>query len=312
MTVLLVLIINALMGLTFSIVRLILDNYTDPIFLVGYRMTLAGIILLAWQFFSNKVGFSIKTKNDWWIFFKTTIFHVYICYIFEFWSQKYLLPAKIALLFNLTPFATAFFSYLILQKKQSFIKIVGLLIGFIGFLPIIFFDNNDDYNYQCLFGLSLPELALLVAVFSSAYAWLIVEYLTISRKYSIIFVNGFAMFWGGMMALLTSFLVGNYGHFFGLQGFTNAWQPWPFVDFVPLTGWVLVLILFSNLIYYNVYAWLMSKYSPTFLAFSGLTIPFFAAIWEWLLFGITVSYIFWLSLLIISLGLAIYYYQETK
>jgi drug/metabolite transporter (DMT)-like permease len=305
----LVILINILMGATFSIVKLILDNYTDPLFLVGYRMTLAGVLLLGYQFLVHPKQLKIQTKNDWLSFIKVALFHVYLCYICEFWSQKYLAPAKVALLFNLTPFITAALSYAMHRQKQSLKKMIGLVIGFIGFLPIIMVHAVDEVKLDGVFWSYLPEISLLISVISAAYAWLVVEHLVIKRRYSILLVNGFAMFWGGVLATLTSYLVGIYS---GLNSFGRAWDPWPFTNFGMLTVWVLVLILFSNLIYYNVYAWLLHRYTPTFMAFSGLTIPLFAAMWEWLMFGIVITWPFWLSLAIISLGLALYYREELR
>lgn len=287
------------MGATFSIVKLILDKYTDPLFLVGYRMTLAGVILLSYQFLFQRKQLKIHTKSDWVAFIKVALFHVYVCYICEFWSQKYLEPAKVALLFNLTPFITAGLSYIMHRKKQTFKKLMGLIIGFIGFLPVLMMHDPCQQIKYDGFWLYLPEASLLVSVISSAYAWLIVEHLIIQRKYSVLLVNGFAMFWGGILATITSF-------------FTCSWNAWPFNNFGMLTLWVLVLILFSNLIYYNVYAWLLNRYTATFMAFSGLTIPLFAAMWEWLIFDAVIFWPFWPSLIIISCGLAIYYREELQ
>jgi len=294
------------MGATFSIVKLILDNYTDPFFLVGYRMTLAGLLLLGYVYLFKKTSLKIKSKSDWLVFIKVVLCHVYICYICEFWSQKYLAPAKVALLFNLTPFITAGLSYLMYRQKQSLKKISSLIIGFLGFLPIFITHDPGEMKAGGLLLFSWPEIILLISIISAAYGWLLVEQLTVKKDYSILFVNGFAMLWGGILATFTSYWVGN----FGISDLARAWNPWPFTNFGMLTLWILILILFSNLIFYNVYAWLMQRYSPTFLSFSGLTIPLFAALWEWLIFGIVIPWPFWLSLTIVSLGLALYYREE--
>lgn len=305
----LILLINALMGATFSIVKLILDHYTDPVFLVGYRMMLAGFLLLSYLYIFKRSYLKVY-QQDWLAIFKVAIFHVYICYICEFWSQKYLAPAKVALLFNLTPFITAGLSYLLYQHKQNTKKMVGLIIGFLGFLPILLTHDASEAVLGSFFLISIPELVLLMAVASGAYGWLIVQHLVIKRKYSIIMINGYGMLAGGMLAMLTSLLLGNYGASIGLGGLARAWSPWPFNNFGVLTLWVLLLIVFSNLIYYNVYGWLMHKYSPTLLSFSGLTIPLFAAFWEWLFLGIIISWPFWMSLAIITFGLTLYYREE--
>lgn len=307
----LVLAINALMGATFSIVKLILNNYTDPVFLVGYRMIIAGALLLGYLFLFQRKDFKIE-RQDWLSFVKIILFHVYLTYLCEFWGQKYLSPAKVALLFNLTPFITAGFSYVMHRQTQSFKKLAGLVIGFVGFFPILFEHTATEDIFGGIAGFSMPELSLFVAVVSAAYAWLIVEHLVVKKKYSTLMVNGAGMLGGGILAMITSFVAGNYGASIGLSNFARAWNPWPFTNFGMLTLWVLVLIVFSNFIYYNVYAWLMHEYSPTFLSFSGLTIPLFAAGWEWLIFGDVIGGAFWISLAIISFGLALYYREEMK
>jgi drug/metabolite transporter (DMT)-like permease len=306
---LLVLLINALMGATFSIVKLILDHYTDPFFLVGYRMMLAGFLLLGYLLIFNKSALKIN-RADWFTFVQIVLFHVYVCYNCEFWGQKYLSPAKVALLFNLTPFITAGLSYLLYRQKQSMQKILGLIIGFVGIFPVLFAYDPVENILGNLFLISLPEFILLISVFSAAYGWLIVEHLVIKRNYSILMVNGYAMFIGGFLSIITSYILGNYGQLFGAADLARAWNPWPFNDFIQLTFWILLLIILSNLIYYNAYGFLMRKYSLTFLSLCGLTIPLFAVLWEWLFFGNLVELPFWISLLVTSFGLGIYYYEE--
>lgn len=299
----LVLLINALMGATFSIVRLILDSYTNPLFLVGYRMLLAGSLLLGYLAIFQRSKLTLH-RQDCRSFIKVVLFHIYFAYILEVWGLKYLAPAKVALLFNLTPFISATLGFIVHRRKQSLNMLLGLVIGFLGFLPILLEHMPLEDLFGSLGFLSAPELAILAAVGSGAYAWLIVEKLVVKRHYSPFLVNGVGMLVGGALTMLTACLAAS------LDRFAELVQPWPFTDFRDLTLWVLVLILFSNVIFYNVYAWLMHRYTPTFLAFSGLTIPLFAAGWDWLIFGQVVSSAFWLSLGIVSLGLAIYYRSE--
>lgn len=300
----LVILINALMGATFSIVKLILENYSSPIFLVGYRMTIAGTLLLGYLWLFDRANFRFS-RQDLFSFIKIILFHVYISYIAEFWAQNYLTPAKLSLLFNLQPFITATFSYLMHRRGQSVAKLIGLVIGFVGFFPILFFGEAQESALGGIFFFSTPELVLFIAVASAAFGWLVVEHLVVTRKYSTLMVNGIGMLGGGLLATVTSYIVGNLG-----TNFERAWNPIPVTDLGKLTLWVLVLIVLSNIIFYNVYAKMMHKYSATFLSFTGLTIPLFAALWEWLIFGTLVSWPFWLSFAGVSLGLAIYYRAE--
>ena len=52
-------------------------NYTQPFFLVGSRMLLAGIILLGYQFIFKKQTLNLNRKT-WWAIFQLSIFNIYL------------------------------------------------------------------------------------------------------------------------------------------------------------------------------------------------------------------------------------------
>jgi len=301
---LLVFLINALMGATFSIIRFIL-SYTNPLFLVGFRMVLAGSILLGYLLIFRRTELKVN-YGDWPYFFRVAIFHIYLAYVLEVWGLKYLPAAKVALLYNLTPLVSACLSVLIYNQRQTKLMITGLIIGFFGFLPILFEHSPLEEFFGQIFFITVPEIAILFAIFAGAYGWLLVKELIMRRSYSVLLVNGFGMLLGGALTFITAQFV------WLINPASSMVQPWPFISFSPILIWVLVLILFSNIIFYNVYGHLLRHYSPTFLSFTGMTIPLFAACWEWLILGQVVSIAFWWSLLIVSSGLSVYYYADCK
>ena len=220
------------MGATFSIVRLILDHYTNPLFLVGYRMILAGSFLLGYLALFQRSSLKLH-KQDWLAFVKVILFHIYFAYILEVWGLKYLAPAKVALLFNLTPFISAAFGFVMHRRRQSWTMLLGLAHGFIGFFPILLEHTPLEELFGGFGFLSAPEISILISVASGAYAWLIVENLVVAKRYSIFLVNGIGMLGGGILTMLTAHLVVHSHHFSDLV------QPWPFTDFGQLTLWVL-------------------------------------------------------------------------
>jgi drug/metabolite transporter (DMT)-like permease len=107
------------------------------------------------------------------------------------------------------------------------------------------------------------------------------------------------MLLGGIFALIHSFFVEN-------------WEPVPITDYFGFLRGVLLMILISNLICYNLYGWLLKRFTATFLSFAGLTTPLFAALFGWLILQETVSWTFFLSVAIISLGLWLVYAEELR
>ena len=77
-------------------------------------------------------------------------------------------------------------------------------------------------------------------------------------------------------------------------------------------GYVLLLILVANIIFYNFYGFLLKKYTPTFLSLVGLLCPLFTALLGWVFLGETVTWIFFLSLAVVMLGAYIFYKDELQ
>ena len=112
-------------------------------------------------------------------------------------------------------------------------------------------------------------------------------------------VNGLAMTIGGMLALITSFFVE------GIQ----AIAPKDILPFAALLGGV---ILFSNIICYNLYGYLLKKYSATLLSFAGFLTPPMTAFYSWILMNEPVTWHFYVSNVIVFFGLYLFYKDELR
>ncbi len=311
-----VLLIYFLLASTFVIGKLALA-YGQPIFLVGVRMILAGIVLLGY-IYTQKPDKVVYKKEDRSLFLQIIFFHIFLSFVLEFWTYRYVTASKCALMFNLSPFITALFAYFFLRQKISRRQLIGLIIGFAGSLPILVGKAPaEEMAIGSVAWLSIPEIALLIAVVAGVQGWIAMRSLVVDKHYSPVWVNGIGMLFGGCAALITSLLIesrpllqtpGSYPTDITLPG--APLMAATFYDTAVFLGYVLLLILVSNIIFYNAYGALLKKYTPTFLSLVGLLQPLFTAIIAWFILGEQVTWHFFVSLALVSLGAYIYYLDE--
>ncbi|MEX0672438.1 MAG: DMT family transporter, partial [Candidatus Babeliales bacterium] len=218
-------------------------------------------------------------------------FHIYLAYATEFWALQYVSGAKTALIYNLSPFVTALLAYLVFADRLTWKKWLGLIIGFVGFIPLL--KSNGTMNLVGF--ISVPEIMLLISVVAACIGWIIMKKL-LQRGYSPLLVNGIAMIVGGILSFITSYFIESW------NPAVSAW--WP----VLWQGGLLILL--ANLIYYNFYGYLLHRYSITFLSFVGFVTPIFTALFDWLFFGLTVSPAFYGTTVCVACGLWLFWIDE--
>jgi drug/metabolite transporter (DMT)-like permease len=292
----LVFILYAILAATFWFAKKGVET-GGPCFLIGFRMTLAGLFLLAYQWRKNHRVFSEIKKKDLLSLFNASLFYVYLAFVPEFWGLKYVSAVKTTMIYSLTPFITAILAYALYKQKLTAHKISGILLGVIGIIPVLIAQSNTAKQVAHGWSFFLPEIALFVAVASSAYAWFLIKDL-IGKGFPIAFINGMTMLMGGIVSWITSLF---------LEGLVP-----PIIDFWPFLFWVFMLIISANIIFNNLYAWLMRHYSITFLSFAGFLCPLFATFYEWLLTGDNVSWHYAVCLVCVTLGLFVFYKDEFR
>jgi drug/metabolite transporter (DMT)-like permease len=293
----LVFILFALFASVFTVGKTALE-FSQPFFLVGIRMFIAGILLLAYEYFKNPQNIRFR-KQDFWAIFKLAVFNIYLTNTFEFWGLQYLSSFKTCFIYSFSPFISALISYFVFSETMTRRKWIGLSIGCIGFLPILFSNEGGENVTGKVFFFSLPEIAVMLACVSSVYGWILLKDIVRNRQYSPLFVNGISMLIGGVIALIHSSI-------------TETWNPVPVTDFLIFAECGITLIVISNFICYNLYGYLLKKYSATFLSFAGFTTPMFTAIFGWIFLSETISIEFYLSVSIVFTGLYLFNQEELK
>ncbi len=292
---LLIVFLYAIFAATFSLGKIML-NYGPPIYLVGLRMFIAGLLLLFYQyFFTNQ-----RLKFHWdhiGLYVQVVMFSIYIPYILRFWGLIYMPSYKASLLYNLGPFISYLLGYCFYKEKVTWHKVIGLIIGFCGLLPTLMASAPTEEAAGGIAFMSWPELSIIASVSSLAYGWIVLRKLIKDHSYPPALVNGMSMFAGGLLALVTSQLVESRSCIIDSGQF-----------FLILA----LIILFSNVIGHNLYGWLLRFYTPTFMAFASFLTPIFAALYGWMFLGEAVAWHFYLSTVMVFAGLGIFYHGEMK
>lgn len=304
--------LHALLASNFTFGKSLL-SFMSPYLIVSSRMTIAGVLLLGYVWLRDRKQWRIE-KQDVWLFVQAMFFHVALTYLLEYWGMQYVSSSVACLLFNLGPFITALFSYVLLHERITRTQFMGLCIGFLGFLPIIAFERGSASF--CV--VSWPELALIGAVATGCYGWILVQKLVSKRQYSPLMVNGVAKLGGGILVLALSFFID------GMPSITipdisalSTIDIKVMEAFGAIKGaWVLVafylsmLIVNTSIIFYNFYAYLLRYYSATYLSFCGLTTPLFAALFGYLWLSEQLSWAFLVTIIMTSYGLYLFYRDE--
>lgn len=293
----LVILLYALFASVFTIAKTAL-GYSEPFFLVGSRMLIAGLLMLAYQYTFNRQEFVFKKENFWRVF-RLALFNIYLTNVFEFWGLKYLTSFKTCFIYSLSPFISALISYYMFSEKMNWKKWIGLTIGCIGFLPILINHTSSEEQTGHLFFFSGAELAVMAAAVSGVYGWILLRQLVNENGYSPFMANGLSMTLGGTIAL---------GHSLCME----SWNPIPVTEVIPFLECTFLLILISNLICYNLYGFLLKRFSATFISFAGFITPFFTALFGWYLLGEVVTWPFYLSAVVVFVGLLFFNQGELK
>jgi len=312
----LLIILYMLFASTFTIGKAALA-YTTPMLLISMRMLAGGTLLLGYFYFfhRNSIRFNRKDTD---LLLRIAFFQYFAAFILEFIALQWMSSGKASLLWNFSPFITAVISYIVLGEKISAKKTTGLMIGFLGLLPIVYAAAPEEDIVGNLLHISLPELLVLTAVACAGYGWILFGKAQ-KAGYNTIFINGSTMLLAGIGALFSSFLFEGYPHIipptsclsrdipslcalFGIYGASIAL----------FFFYALALTVISNIICFNLYGYLLRSYSVTFMSFAGFMTPLFAAVYGRIFLNEQVGPSFVYSFLIVLVGLLIFFQEELK
>jgi drug/metabolite transporter (DMT)-like permease len=287
-----------LWSLAFPIGKKLLE-FSPPVFLTGTRMILGAVVLLGFTAIFQRKSLQKIPAKGWFALGVLGFFSIFLSNILEFWSLKQLASAKVCFLYSLSPFLTAVLSYFHFKEKMTSRKWIGILIGILGFIPVLMISS--DGSVSSLLSISLAEISMFFAVFFAVYGWIVLRMLVKDNQISPPIANGISMLIGGVLSL-------------GVSLFVDSWNPVPIKagTFGSFSGLLIFLTIISNVICYNLYGYLLKKYTATVLSFFGLLSPIFASIHGYFILGEPLSPVILLSTGIVLLGLRLVYGEELR
>ncbi|NGX34251.1 MAG: S-adenosylmethionine/S-adenosylhomocysteine transporter [Candidatus Anoxychlamydiales bacterium] len=273
---------------------------STPLFFTAIRMLFASFLILGFMLIRKKSKLKISKKQLGAICL-LAIFSMYLNNALEFYGLKYISASKTCFIYSLTPIFAAILSYIHFKEKLSPFKVLGMAIALIGIIPVFFMQSGSEKLNSSFFHLSLPEIAIILAVFLSVYGWILLRKLVKDNAVSPLTANGWGMLLGGIFAITHSLLFDKWSPVPVTQGHTGAF----------IQG-IISYTIVSNVICYNLYGYLLKRYTATFMSFAGLLSPVFASFSEWILLKTTPSPLILGSTCVIIFGLWIVYREELK
>ena len=149
-------------------------------------------------------------------------------------------------------------------------KWVGLSLGFLAVIPQLLQTGTTPF-YAHIW----PRFLVLIAVVSSSYGWILLRAL-MKKGYSPIVANGIGMFFGGLIALATSLA-------------TERWSPTPVTCWLPFMQATMIMVIVENVLFFNLYGYLLKHYTASFLSFAGFMCPVMVAVMGYFFLGETFS-----------------------
>lgn len=259
----------------------------SPIFFIAIRMILAAGLLFLSEYIQTK-KITLPKQSDILPFFIVSLLHIYIPFVGEFWSLQYLDALKVNFLFALTPFFAVTIEAVHKQKLPSLQTVTGIVIGFCALLFLLIIKDQATFftSVEYLSTLSFPESVLLCSVISGTIAWFFIKQLS-KERYTITSINAWCMLCGGLLSLVTSFV----------------FEEIQIINYVEFVKNLFLLIMLSNVLFYNLYGKLLQKYSMTLLTATGFLSPFFGILFEAIMTRTLPDHLYFISLLFVALGL---------
>ncbi len=268
--------------------------YSEPIFSIGFRMFLAGFLLLIFCiFFINKKKFIVNFKHIY-LFILLSLFGIYLTNVCEILGMVAMESSKACLIYSLSPFITALFSFFFLKESLNSRQLIGLVFGFLSIIPLSVVKTLFEKQSILIASLSLYEMYLLFAVLFSVIGWFLLKKI-ISLNYSILIINSYSMLLGGSFSLIHSYLLHKNLLIYNFKYFIL---------------YSIIICFISNFFCYNFFGFLLKKYSITLLTFTGLLTPIFSKTFGYFFLNESLSYYFFFSFLLIIIGLYFFYYKK--
>jgi len=277
----------------------IVSTYHYPLLMSGIRIFFGGILLFFIHQLTNNSSeqYSYKTLSH-------TAFIKYALSLYGYaacagsWSMQYIDPVKGCFIFVTLPFITALMLYVWYGQKLTKYKIIGLVLGFIGIVPIILASNAGAFQQVAWEMQMIGYVVYASSVVAFAYGWIMLQEFEKVSSLPAQLVTSIGLILGGVISII--FGVFFYGAELSHLDLTYKFGLW--------------ILLFSIVTAsgYCLYSVLLQRYSATFLSFASFLEPALALIFSTLCLGNSMSILSGISLGILGIGFYLFYKEELR
>lgn len=259
-------------GSTWYVIKFQIGD-TDPLFSVGYRFALAGIILLLYSKIA-KLSLHFSLRNHFFIALQGACLFG-INYWLIYMAEEHLTSGLVAVIFSGLIFMNVFLNSLILRSPVRGNVILGESIGLVG-IVLIFKDELTAFNLS-----DNNFVAFLMALGSVTLASTgnILSAYNQKQKLPVIQTNAFGMLYGSILVISIALLSGKS---FSID-----------LNFSYIAS-LFYLSVFGSVIAFSTYLSLLGKIGPDKAGYFSLVIPVIALFistflegYQWTFYGIT-------------------------
>ena len=285
-----------------------------PEFLVGIRMTIAGLVLGGYTYFHSNHRLSWRKLRSYVpLLLVVALFTTYFPSNLKAYALAGMPSAKMAFFGTLDPFVTALFSYFFFKERLTLHKIVGILLGFAGMMILIFGPTSFEEQLKTFSVFSYAEMAAFWAIVLSRFGWIQAQQLLKKEIVSPVQINVIIMLVGGVISLMTAFVRDQMS----IKPLLNT--PLSLFSLSPLSmmGSATLLSLFlaytiviGNVLGYTLYAHALKRYSPLFVSLASFSIPLFVAFFGWLFLDEPLSISFFIACAVTFTGLVVFMLEK--
>ena len=169
---------SAIYGINHTIAKGVMPTYIQPYGFILLRVTGAAILFWLISFWAPKERLE---KKDWFRLLACAIFGMVINMLMFFKGLSLSTPINSAVLITISPIIIFTLSVLILKEKITFLKIIGISLGFAGAISLILFTEETAHNAE-----NIPLGNMLFLINATSYAIYLILIKPLTVKYHVI------------------------------------------------------------------------------------------------------------------------------
>ena len=293
--------------------------HLSPTLLVGLRMAIAGIMLVALNRHSKRFAWS-HIKQDLPYLMVVVLLATSIPSILKAYALKHMFAFKVSLIWSFDPFITAMYAYLIWREKLNWNRALGIFIAFLGIVWVVVARSPGEEALTAWSVISYPEIAAMIAMMLGRLGWMTIQYLLRKDRYTPVEVNGITMTTSGILTLFWVFFVNPFitsCFYKSTPSLSLFWQQicelvttsfgqLAILGNLKVFGLMVYTVLVGNFMGYTLLARALKEYNATLVSLSGFSYPIIAAVLAYFIMGETVTWQFVIAAGIIFIGLLVF------